>query len=341
MREIDFTNWDLNNFENKLNNENGGVAWTNVKRSDITLMSHKKKDHGFIDFEHSFDFIVKEIRNFSRSSRVLFTLWKLKKSNGNVLSVYIDKYKGSNSEYRLVFYQRVEGENSFKSVSIPMFIGHRYNVSIKKSGEVCSMKVLWKEGTYFESGDQICADHKYDELIIAESHGFVVEPNCESSGFLFNLRWVKKEIAIERPQLDNPMSIFNGLVTHETIMKYSGGLFGDGHYTESVHAAFKQIEIMVKEKVTSVLPNESGKSLMGKAFNVKHPLLRINDLQTESDRNEQEGFCHLFMGSMQGIRNIAVHENIEIDAKHALHRISLANILAEIIDRSEIVNYSN
>jgi uncharacterized protein (TIGR02391 family) len=192
------------------------------------------------------------------------------------------------------------------------------------------MKVLWEEGIIHESGDQIDADHKYDELIIAQSHGFAIEPDNESSGFIHNLRWKRIETI---PKLDNPMSLNNSLITHKTIVEHSGSLFGDGYYAESVYQAYKQIELMVKIKTCSVLPGESGTSLMGKAFSANYPILKINNLNTESEINEQNGFCQIFRGSIQGIRNVVVHENVSIDLKRALHLLSLANLLAEIVDQ--------
>ena len=334
MLNIDFADWNLTNPENKLNNEKGGVAWKNVKRSDITLMSHKNKEQEFIDFEYSFDFIVNEIKNFNTTSRVLFTLWKLKKSNGNVLSVYIDKWKGSQTEYRLVFYQRVAGENTFVIVSGGLDVGARYSVLINKKGETFSMKILWEEGTIYESGDRTGADDKYNELLLAQSHGFVVEPNCETSGLLYNLHYVEKETHTEL--IETPMVLYNSLITHKTIVEYTGGLFGDGYYDAAVYQAFKQIDLMVKKKTSAVLPGESGSSLMGKVFSVKNPILKINKLETDSEKNEQQGFCQIFLGSMIGIRNPVVHDNTEIGVKRALHLLSLANMLAEIVDQAEL-----
>ena len=130
------------------------------------------------------------------------------------------------------------------------------------------------------------------------------------------------------------MQIYESLITHETIKKYTSDLFGDGYYEDAVFKAYKQLEIMVKTKSHPDLQDESGTSLMGHAFSAANPVLKIIDLQSRTERDEQSGFCQLFRGSMEGIRNIGAHANINIDSKRALHLLSLANLLAEVVDQS-------
>ena len=47
--------------------------------------------------------------------------------------------------------------------------------------------------------------------------------------------------------------------------------------------------------------------IMGKAFNVGTGTVRINDGTNGNDQSEQEGFMHLTMGAMAGMRNLYSH----------------------------------
>jgi len=80
--------------------------------------------------------------------------------------------------------------------------------------------------------------------------------------------------------------------------------FEDGYFNESVRKACEKFEAKVRE-ISGTAGTGSG--LMGTVFNPQNPQIAINDLQTENDQNEQEGFQKLAMGMMSGIRNIFSH----------------------------------
>ena len=70
-------------------------------------------------------------------------------------------------------------------------------------------------------------------------------------------------------------------------------------------------------------------------FNVKSPILKLNQLRSVSDRDEQEGFMHLFAGAIQGIRNPKGHDEIiQTDALKTLEYLCLASLLAKTVDSS-------
>lgn len=132
----------------------------------------------------------------------------------------------------------------------------------------------------------------------------------------------------------NPnIEIFDSLNIHLQIKKVSSKLFYDGHYQEAIFAAFKKVNNMVKKK--SELSTKDGKDLMLTSFTPNNPLLKINKLKTISEKDEQEGFMHIFAGAMQGIRNPRGHDDkIYDEPKKAIEYICLASLLAKIVDKS-------
>jgi len=73
-----------------------------------------------------------------------------------------------------------------------------------------------------------------------------------------------------------------------------------------VFEAFKAVNNFVKEK--SGREDLDGKDLMAQVFNEMSPTIRLSELKTKSEKDEQEGFKFLFMGAMVGIRNPKAHE---------------------------------
>lgn len=211
---FNFKKWDRIDPDKRLSILNDDISWSNVKRSHITSLSLIKQKKNYDDFTHSFYFIINDIKNYSNSNRLLLTLWKLKKSEGNVLSVYVDKYKGSNSKYRLVFYQREDGENVFVSVSGELNVLYRYNVTIIKKENRLNVKLFWEEGKVFDSGEMIGVNHTYNEIILAQSHGFSVEPNCESSGKIYNLNLMDESLSRFAPFTEEQERLIIESVNH-------------------------------------------------------------------------------------------------------------------------------
>ena len=123
---------------------------------------------------------------------------------------------------------------------------------------------------------------------------------------------------------------------HPRIIEVSGSLFASKHYPQAILEAFKEVNNRVKHK--SKLSDMDGKRLMSKTFGLESPRLKLSNLETQSDKDEQEGFMHIFMGSMLGIRNPKAHEIIVLkDPIKALEYLSLASLLLRRIDESEYV----
>lgn len=122
---------------------------------------------------------------------------------------------------------------------------------------------------------------------------------------------------------------------HSDIKKVSKELFNDGHHAEAVFSAFKEVNFRIKNIVQNKIGEElDGKRLMFSAFNLNNPIIKLCDCLTETEKNIQEGYMHIFAGSIQGIRNPKAHENIKIDETRAVHFLYLASLLMFKIDES-------
>jgi uncharacterized protein (TIGR02391 family) len=111
---------------------------------------------------------------------------------------------------------------------------------------------------------------------------------------------------------------------HPDIAAVSQSLFDNGHYSQATFEAFKLID----NKVRSASGIEdSGFSLMMNAFNEKNPKIKLNELATVSDKDEQTGFRHVFAGSMAAIRNPRGHDIRADPIDLSLDHLSFASVL--------------
>jgi uncharacterized protein (TIGR02391 family) len=126
--------------------------------------------------------------------------------------------------------------------------------------------------------------------------------------------------------------MFDTLVTNADLRAASRELFAQEHYARAVEEAYKCVNNHVKSKAGI---EDDGQPLMQRVFSEKNPVLRINDLKSESKVNEQVGYSMIFAGCMRGIRNPRAHEHrLRDDATGALEMLTWANHLMSIVERS-------
>ena len=141
-------------------------------------------------------------------------------------------------------------------------------------------------------------------------------------------------IRASEAQIFNPGKIFDSRRLHDAVVDSSRSLFVSGHYAQAIFEAFKRVNNEVKQ--VSGLSNKDGRDLMAQAFHESRPVIRLNRLQNQSDRDEQEGFKFLFMGAMQGIRNPKAHEVIiQNDPYKTLEYLGIASLLLRRLDERE------
>jgi len=120
---------------------------------------------------------------------------------------------------------------------------------------------------------------------------------------------------------------------HERVVKTAKGRFDAGHYADSVEAALKELNSDMKAMVKKVTGKElDGADLMHQALSPKNPIIVLDDLSTESGRNQQMGYMEIFAGAMTGIRNPKAHENLTITKERAIHHLFLASLLFNRLD---------
>lgn len=81
----------------------------------------------------------------------------------------------------------------------------------------------------------------------------------------------------------------------KNIIAVSKRLFDGGHYADSVLAAFKEVNNKIKHIVKGKTGSElDGKNLMLTAFSVNKPIIFFDDLSTQTGKDIQEGYMHIF-----------------------------------------------
>lgn len=138
--------------------------------------------------------------------------------------------------------------------------------------------------------------------------------------------------------------LFNRMQFHPDIVAASKSLFRDRHYAQAILEAFKAVNNFVKDK-SGLSPNElrgiKDRPLMAKVFDEKEPLIKLNELITDTDINEQEGFKLLYMGATEGIRNPKAHDMIEMkDPYKTLEYLAFASLLMRRIEEGKVVRTS-
>jgi uncharacterized protein (TIGR02391 family) len=129
------------------------------------------------------------------------------------------------------------------------------------------------------------------------------------------------------------LQTLEGLDLHPEIARAATSLFKNGHYANAVEDACKVLDLLVKMRSGRAEP--SGTELMQLVFSSKNPVLKFNDMSTESERSEQMGMMFLYAGAMLALRNPRAHELIEDNPETALEYIGLLNLLAKALDRSQ------
>ena len=119
---------------------------------------------------------------------------------------------------------------------------------------------------------------------------------------------------------------FEELVTDNQLQQTSGPLFRDSHYARAVEEAFKCLNNAVKDK--SGIAQQDGAGLMRAVFSANSPVLKFRESESQSARDEQQGYMDIFAGSMTGIRNPRAHDHELTDGPDvALELLVLANHL--------------
>ncbi len=111
----------------------------------------------------------------------------------------------------------------------------------------------------------------------------------------------------------------------EELYSISMDLFDNAHYSQATFESFKYLDILVQNLSKE---SESGYKLMMKVFSETKPKLKLNNLSTSSEIDEQMGYKMIFAGGMSGIRNPRGHEfRIKDDIDLCLDHLAFVSML--------------
>ncbi len=137
-------------------------------------------------------------------------------------------------------------------------------------------------------------------------------------------------VAHEQDDID---FLYDQVVTDAGLRTATIRLFRNKHYADAVRRGCMHVNNLVKKK--SGLTSKDGPDLMHHAFRADAPVLRLNGLASQSDRDEQDGYRYIFAGMMTGVRNPRAHEPVEDNPEAALEMLTLANHLVRIVARAK------
>ncbi len=141
---------------------------------------------------------------------------------------------------------------------------------------------------------------------------------------------IKRNPELISEKAENPSKQIDQVwaLLHPTVVALAKPRFVAGHYADAVEAVLKELNSVVKHIHRNVAEEElDGAPLMRKAFTPNKPTIILDDLNTESGRNIQQGHMDLFAGAMIGVRNPKAHGNVVITPERALHHFFLASLL--------------
>jgi uncharacterized protein (TIGR02391 family) len=129
------------------------------------------------------------------------------------------------------------------------------------------------------------------------------------------------------------VALIERIELHEALTDDCLEMFRDGHFNEAVRKALERFEKRIQTETGD--HKTIGQALMGKAFNRDKPLIAINANQTGGDVSEQEGFMHLTMGAMAGLRNLYSHGDVaQMSVTDAIERMGFVSLLFKRVDKA-------
>ncbi len=126
---------------------------------------------------------------------------------------------------------------------------------------------------------------------------------------------------------------FEGLDLHPRIAGVCADLYRDRHYRQAVLDASIALNHYVKEKSRQHTLDGSG--LMTTVFSANKPILAFNEMKDATDRDEQEGLMHLFVGAILALRNPRAHALFDDSPELALDYIAFLSMLAKRLDTAK------
>jgi len=155
-------------------------------------------------------------------------------------------------------------------------------------------------------------------------------PFCPKCGHLMPKALLKLQEFFEvyniHPKLDDSLSLIYKSEFESAVREASVTL-------ENVLREKSKLDLHGFDLATKALSFETDKKT-GEV--IRRPLIAINNLETESDKNEQEGIRYMLMGFFQGPRNLYLHNHVGSGASNSLSIIIEVSFFLHLLDGHSI-----
>ncbi|HLO58624.1 MAG TPA: TIGR02391 family protein [Bacteroidales bacterium] len=121
---------------------------------------------------------------------------------------------------------------------------------------------------------------------------------------VFNPVSVSRTISEAEQRVNKFITKLENRNIHPKIFEYCNSELITENYFHSVFEAVKSIAEEIRKRTNLTL---DGAELMEKALSITNPLIKINSLQTETEKSEQKGFSNLIKGVFGMFRNSTAH----------------------------------
>lgn len=124
---------------------------------------------------------------------------------------------------------------------------------------------------------------------------------------------------------------------HPEVAKVAQSRLEAGNLADAVEAGIKLVNKRIRQHVLKNHKKElDGTKLMSAAFSVNNPLIALDDLSQQSGKDAQEGYMHLFMGAILGIRNPKAHDFVTLSPDRAMRLLIFASALMYKLDEAKV-----
>lgn len=118
---------------------------------------------------------------------------------------------------------------------------------------------------------------------------------------------------------------FNNALVHAVGSRLENELYID---------ALKSALIYLTERIREITGdhNLDGDSLVTKAFSLNNPIIKINNLITESEKNEQKGIMQMLQGVYSAFRNPLNHSNVAMTEEECIKKLIIIDTLLTYVN---------
>ena len=154
----------------------------------------------------------------------------------------------------------------------------------------------------------------------------------------FDIRKDLKTLKLPKPSrvcapARDKIALLERLELHNALTDDCLEMFREGHFNAAVRKALERFEKRIQDAIGD--HKTIGQQLMAKAFNKAQPLIPINANKTGNELSEQEGFMHLTMGAMAGLRNLYSHGDVDqMSIIDAIERLCFVSLLFKRVDKA-------